>query len=71
VSQPSLSAAISKLERELDVPIVQRGRRFEGLTPEGERVLVWAHRILAERDALTEDLSVTRGGRLTGTLRLA
>lgn len=70
VSQPSLSAAIRKLERELDVPIVQRGRRFEGLTPEGERVLVWAHRILAERDALAEDLSATRGGRLTGTLRL-
>ncbi|MFB9837289.1 LysR family transcriptional regulator [Actinoallomurus acaciae] len=69
VSQPSLSAAIRKLERELDVPIVQRGRRFEGLTPEGERVLVWAHRILAERDALTQDLSAMRGG-LTGTLRL-
>ena len=69
VSQPSLSAAIRKLERELDVPIVRRGRRFEGLTPEGERVLLWAHRILAERDALTHDLSAMRGG-LTGTLRL-
>jgi DNA-binding transcriptional LysR family regulator len=33
VSQPSLSAAIRKLEQELDVPIVRRGRRFEGLTP--------------------------------------
>jgi DNA-binding transcriptional LysR family regulator len=69
VSQPSLSAAIRTLERELDVPIVRRGRRFEGLTPEGERVLLWAHRILAERDALSHDLSAMRGG-LTGTLRL-
>jgi DNA-binding transcriptional LysR family regulator len=69
VSQPSLSAAIRKLERELDVPIVRRGRRFEGLPPEGERVLLWAHRILAERDALGDDLSAMRGG-LTGTLRL-
>ena len=69
VSQPSLSAAIRKLERELDVPIVRRGRRFEGLTPEGERVLLWAHRILAERDALGHDLEAMRGG-LTGTLRL-
>jgi DNA-binding transcriptional LysR family regulator len=69
VSQPSLSAAIRKLERELDVPIVQRGRRFEGLTPEGEQVLLWAHRILAERDALGHQLSTMRGG-LTGTLRL-
>jgi DNA-binding transcriptional LysR family regulator len=69
VSQPSLSAAIRKLEHELDVPIVRRGRRFEGLTPEGERVLLWAHRILAERDALRQELSEMRGG-LTGTLRL-
>ncbi|MFJ8958540.1 LysR family transcriptional regulator [Lentzea sp. NPDC102401] len=57
VSQPSLSAAISKLERELGVPIVSRGRRFESLTPEGERVLLWAHRMLADRDALRQDLS--------------
>ncbi|WP_049579538.1 LysR family transcriptional regulator [Streptomyces sp. SBT349] len=69
VSQPSLSAAIRKLERELDVPIVLRGHRFEGLTPEGERVLLWAHRILAERDALWQELSEMRGG-LSGTLRL-
>jgi DNA-binding transcriptional LysR family regulator len=69
VSQPSLSAAIRKLEHELDVPIVRRGRRYEGLTPEGERVLAWAHRILAERDALQQELSAMRGG-LTGTLRL-
>ena len=66
VSQPSLSAAIRKLEHELDVPIVRRGRRFEGLTPEGERVLPWAHRILAERDALRHELSAMRGG-LAGT----
>jgi DNA-binding transcriptional LysR family regulator len=69
VSQPSLSAAIRKLEHELDVPIVRRGRRYEGLTPEGERVLAWAHRILAERDALEQELSAMRGG-LNGTLRL-
>jgi DNA-binding transcriptional LysR family regulator len=69
VSQPSLSAAIRKLETELDVPIVRRGRRFEGLTPEGERVLLWAHRILAEQEALRHELSAMRGG-LAGTLRM-
>jgi DNA-binding transcriptional LysR family regulator len=69
VSQPSLSAAIRKLEHELDVPIVRRGRRFEGLTPEGMRVLEWAHKVLAERDALQQELSAMRGG-LTGTLRM-
>ena len=69
VSQPSLSAAIRKLEHELDVPIVQRGQRYEGLTPEGERVLLWAHRILAECDALRQDLSTMRGS-LSGVLRI-
>ncbi|MFD3493814.1 LysR substrate-binding domain-containing protein [Streptomyces sp. NPDC058690] len=69
VSQPSLSAAIRRLEHELGVPIVRRGRRYEGLTPEGEVVLAWAHRILAERDGLRQELSALRGG-LTGTLRL-
>ncbi|MEU6642541.1 LysR family transcriptional regulator [Saccharomonospora sp. NPDC046836] len=69
VSQPSLSAAIRKLERELGVPIVRRGNRFAGLTPEGERVLLWAHRILAECDALRHDLSTMRAS-LSGVLRV-
>ncbi|WSA81676.1 LysR family transcriptional regulator [Streptomyces sp. NBC_01799] len=69
VSQPSLSAAIRRLEHELGVPIVRRGRRYEGLTPEGEVVLAWAHRLLAERDGLRQELSALRDG-LSGTLRL-
>jgi DNA-binding transcriptional LysR family regulator len=69
VSQPSLSAAIRRLEHELGVPIVRRGRKYEGLTPEGEVVLTWAHRILAEQEALKQELSALHDG-LTGTLRL-
>ncbi|RSM84967.1 LysR family transcriptional regulator [Kibdelosporangium aridum] len=69
VSQPSLSAAIRKLEHELDVPIVRRGNRYDGLTPEGERVLLWAHRILAECEELRQDLSTMENG-LAGTLRI-
>jgi len=68
VSQPALSAGIRRLETELGVQIVQRGHRFEGLTPEGKKVLMWAHRILAEQDALRHDLSSMRGG-LSGVLR--
>lgn len=70
VSQPTLSTAIRQLEDELGVPIVLRGRRFEGFTPEGLRVLSWAERILADRDALIQDLSTMRGS-LHGDLRLA
>jgi DNA-binding transcriptional LysR family regulator len=69
VSQPSLSAAIRQLEEELGVPIVERGQRFKGLTPEGQRVLEWAHRIIADVEALSQDVSEMRDG-LTGRLRM-
>ncbi|WP_156686042.1 LysR family transcriptional regulator [Mycobacterium sp. Marseille-P9652] len=69
VSQPALSAAIAKLERELNVTLINRGHSFEGLTPEGDRLVVWAKRILAEHDAFTAEVRAVRSG-ITGTLRL-
>ncbi|MFD6393885.1 LysR family transcriptional regulator [Nocardia sp. NPDC060259] len=69
VSQPALSEAIRKLEHELGVPLVRRGRTFEGLTPEGERLVLWARRILADRDALEHEVRALRTG-LTGELRI-
>ncbi|GAA0535364.1 LysR family transcriptional regulator [Saccharopolyspora subtropica] len=69
ISQPALSAAIRKLESEFHVPIIRRGNRFLGFTPEGERILRWAYRILAERDALVEDVGAMREG-LSGRLRI-
>ncbi|TNC74848.1 LysR family transcriptional regulator [Rubellimicrobium roseum] len=69
VTQPSLSAAIRQLEDSLGVMLVLRGSRYGGLTPEGERVLQWARRIVADARAMREELRVTRAG-LSGTLRL-
>lgn len=69
VSQPALSAALLRLEDELGVPLVRRGQRFEGFTPEGERVLVWARRALADAEGLAQEVQRLRGG-LEGTLRL-
>lgn len=69
VSQPALSEAIRKLEQELKVPLVRRGQKFEGLTPEGERLVPWARRILADRDALKQEVASLHTG-LTGELRL-
>ncbi|MGH3870991.1 MAG: LysR family transcriptional regulator [Pseudonocardiaceae bacterium] len=69
VSQPALSAGVRKLETELGVMIVLRGQRFAGFTAEGEHVVGWAHRILAERDALLDDLNRMRQG-LSATLRV-
>jgi len=69
VSQPALSEAIRKLERELKVPLVQRGRTFEGLTPEGERLVLWARRILADHTSLQQEVNALQTG-LTGQLRV-
>jgi DNA-binding transcriptional LysR family regulator len=69
VSQSALSDALRKLEAELGVVIVERGRRFGGFTTEGGRVVEWAQRILAKRDALRADLTRMHEG-LTGPLRI-
>jgi DNA-binding transcriptional LysR family regulator len=69
VSQPALSTAIAKLERELNVTLINRGHNYEGLTPEGERLVVWAKRILAEHDAFKAEVIAMQSG-ITGTLRL-
>jgi DNA-binding transcriptional LysR family regulator len=69
VSQPTLSAGIRRLEQELGFPVVRRGHRFEGLTPEGERVLDWAQQILADVDGLEVEVAALRGG-LGGRLRI-
>ena len=69
VSQPALSSAIRSLEKELGVMIVQRGRRFLGLTAEGERVLAWAQQTLASLSYMREDASASKST-LTGTLRI-
>ncbi|MBC7301707.1 MAG: LysR family transcriptional regulator [Nocardia sp.] len=69
VSQPALSEAIRKLEHELGVPLVRRARTFEGLTPEGERLVLWARRIIADREALEHEVRALQTG-LTGELRI-
>ena len=69
VSQPALSGAIRSIEEELGLTIVQRGRRFEGFTPDGERVLAWARRALAECEGLKQEASRTIAAP-SGTLRI-
>ena len=56
ITQPALSNALRALEAELKVAIVRRGRAYEGLTPEGERVLASANRLLREQELLRQDL---------------
>ena len=69
VSQPALSAAVRNLENELGVAIVQRGQRFQGFTPEGERILDWARQTLAALEGLKQEAAMSLD-KLSGRLRI-
>ncbi len=68
VSQPTLSAALRLLEDDLGAPLVERGHRFVGLTPQGQRALEHAQRILADSENMRRGLEEFSKG-LTGRLR--
>jgi DNA-binding transcriptional LysR family regulator len=70
VSQPTLSAGIKQLEDTLGVLLVQRGSRFQGFTPEGERVLDWARRIVGDTRAMRQEIDALKHG-LAGHIRIA
>jgi DNA-binding transcriptional LysR family regulator len=70
VTQPTLSAGIKQLEETMGVLLVNRGSRYHGLTPEGERVLDWARRIVGDSRSMREEIKTLRHG-LTGRLRIA
>jgi DNA-binding transcriptional LysR family regulator len=70
VTQPTLSAGIKQLEHQFGVLLVDRGARFRGFTAEGERVLEWARRIVADTRAMRVDIEALRHG-LSGHIRLA
>jgi len=69
VSQPALSAAIRKLEKELGLTLVQRGQRYDHLTPQGRALLRWAQRAQASVDGLEAEAARLRQD-LSGRLRL-
>lgn len=69
ITQPTLSMRLRSLEEELNLPLVNRGQRFEGFTAPGERVLAWARTVLAAYEGLQAEAAACRG-HLVGTLRL-
>jgi DNA-binding transcriptional LysR family regulator len=70
ITQPTLSSAVKSLEDQLGVLIVERGSRFRCFTPEGERVLDWARRIVGDARAMRQEIEALKRG-LSGHLRLA
>ncbi len=70
VSQPTLSAGHPPPREEVGFPVVRRAQRYEGLTPEGESVLEWARRILADVDGLDAESSTRCAVGSRGQLRI-
>jgi DNA-binding transcriptional LysR family regulator len=70
VTQPTLSAGVKHLEDTLGVLLVNRSSRFQDFTPEGQRVLDWARRIVADARAMRQEVNALRHG-LSGQLRIA
>lgn len=69
VAQSALSEQVRRLERELGEQLLVRDRRGVHPTPAGETVLERGRRVMAEVDALTEEIASARG-QTRGTLRL-
>ncbi|TXH83418.1 MAG: LysR family transcriptional regulator [Rhizobium sp.] len=70
VTQPTMSTGLKQLEEILGVMLVHRGSRFVGFTPEGERALDWARRIVSDARAMRQDINSLKDN-LTGELRIA
>jgi DNA-binding transcriptional LysR family regulator len=69
VTQPTFSSAIKSLEENLGTALVERGSRFRGFTPEGERVLEWARRLVGDARTMRQELQSLKGN-LAGHLRI-
>jgi DNA-binding transcriptional LysR family regulator len=69
ITQPALSNALKALEVDFGVVIIKRGRTYAGLTPEGERVLATAQRMLHEHKLLQQEL-FSQQHKPVGTLRM-
>jgi DNA-binding transcriptional LysR family regulator len=70
ITQPTLSTGIRQLEEMLGVQLVFRGHRYGGLTPEGQRALVWARQLVSDARTFKEEMRTARHG-LSGHVRLA
>jgi DNA-binding transcriptional LysR family regulator len=62
VAQPTFSQGIQQLEAMLEVSLVKRSSRFLGFTPEGERVLVWARRLVGDAQAMQLEIQQMQQG---------
>ena len=69
IAQPTLSSALAALEDHLGKRLVERDRRYIGLTDEGRAMLPWAQQLLAAHESMIHAVEVLQGP-LHGEFRL-
>ena len=69
ISQPAFSTRIRKLEERFKLPLVRRGNSFQGFTKEGDVVLKWARKLLADEEGMRQEIASLKND-LNGTLSL-
>jgi DNA-binding transcriptional LysR family regulator len=69
ISQPTLSAGLAALEQQLGKRLIERDRRFIGLTEHGEAILPWAEQALGALRGLSQ-AAQSSAQELTGEFRL-
>jgi DNA-binding transcriptional LysR family regulator len=71
ISQSALSQAIQQIEKHFGVPIVHRHQiGFYGFTEQGEAILDWARKTLADHDRLVDASNNVSQNELRGVLRI-
>ena len=70
ISTPSASARLTRLERQLAVPVLVRSPRGTTLTPAGEAILAWAAKVVEAAQAMTDGVQTLRANR-EARLRIA
>src|SRR5687767_10689777 len=71
ITPPTLSKAISNLEKKYKTQLVKRSHKFHGLTPEGELLLENSRNFLAKIDNLKDFMNELRTGEPQGNLKIA
>jgi len=69
ISQPAFSIRIRKMEDRFALPLVRRGNTFMGFTREGDVVLKWARKLLADAEGLRQEIDALSNN-LKGKLAL-
>ena len=61
ITQPTLSSALAALEGQLGKRLVERDRRYIGLTEEGRAMLPWAQQLLAAHEGMIHSVEALIG----------